>query len=172
MGKERKEKSTGHVMRDKATVRRLQMYRTGGKAKRNADGKILKPAPFQSSVKSGQVARVEPNRKWFGNTRVISQSSLQTFQREMGHVINDPYKVVMKPSGLPISLLNEKSKNSRVHLLDTESFSSTFGPKSQRKRPTLSAADMESLAEAAEQSGGTYDPSQDIDLVADDPDHK
>ena len=27
---------------------------------RNADGKILKPAPFQSSVKSGQVARVEP----------------------------------------------------------------------------------------------------------------
>ena len=33
---------------------------------RNADGKILIPAPFQSSVKSGQVARVEPNRKWFG----------------------------------------------------------------------------------------------------------
>ena len=71
----------GHVMRDKATVRRLQMYRTGGKALRsewcstirplthifrNADGKILKPAPFQSSVKSGQVARVDPNRKWFG----------------------------------------------------------------------------------------------------------
>jgi len=33
---------------------------------RNADGKIIKPAPFQSSVKSGQVARVEPNQKWFG----------------------------------------------------------------------------------------------------------
>jgi len=28
-----------------------------------------------------------------GNTRVISQTSLQTFQKEMGHVINDPYKV-------------------------------------------------------------------------------
>ena len=33
---------------------------------RNADGKVLKPAPFQSSVKSGQVTRIEPNRKWFG----------------------------------------------------------------------------------------------------------
>jgi len=33
---------------------------------RNGDGKIIKPAPFQSSVKSGQVARVEPNQKWFG----------------------------------------------------------------------------------------------------------
>ncbi|XP_065911667.1 uncharacterized protein [Dysidea avara] len=171
-GKKQKEKSSGHVMRDKATVRRLQMYRTGGKAFRNADGKILKPAPFQSTVKSGQVARVEPNRKWFGNTRVITQSSLQTFQEEMGRVINDPYKVVMKQSGLPISLLNEKAKNSRVHLLDTESFSSTFGPKSQRKRPNLPSVDVEALAEAADVSGGAYDPDQDIDLVADDPDYR
>ena len=30
-----------------------------------------------------------------GNTRVITQSSLQTFQEEMGRVINDPYKVVI-----------------------------------------------------------------------------
>ena len=28
-----------------------------------------------------------------GNTRVISQSSLQTFQEEMGKVVKDPYKV-------------------------------------------------------------------------------
>ena len=33
---------------------------------RNAKGRVLKPAPFQSSVKSGEVARVEPNKKWFG----------------------------------------------------------------------------------------------------------
>ena len=26
----------------------------------------MKPAPFQSSVKSGEVARVQPNSKWFG----------------------------------------------------------------------------------------------------------
>lgn len=28
-----------------------------------------------------------------GNTRVISQNALQTFQDEMGKVLNDPYKV-------------------------------------------------------------------------------
>ena len=28
-----------------------------------------------------------------GNTRTISQSSLQTFQEEMGKVLKDPYKV-------------------------------------------------------------------------------
>ena len=29
-----------------------------------------------------------------GNTRTISQSALQTFQEEMGKVLNDPYKVL------------------------------------------------------------------------------
>ena len=27
---------------------------------------MVKPAPFQGTVKSGEVARVEPNKKWFG----------------------------------------------------------------------------------------------------------
>lgn len=33
---------------------------------RNKKGKIVKPAPFQTSAVSGDVARVAPNRKWFG----------------------------------------------------------------------------------------------------------
>jgi len=33
---------------------------------RNKKGKILKPAPFQKPAISGEVARVAPNRKWFG----------------------------------------------------------------------------------------------------------
>lgn len=45
-----------------------------------------------------------------GNTRVITQSALQTFQDEMKKVKNDPYKVVMRQTKLPISLLNEKAK--------------------------------------------------------------
>ncbi|RMX49486.1 hypothetical protein pdam_00023599 [Pocillopora damicornis] len=67
-----------------------------GKDTRNKKGKIVKPAPFQSSVASGEVARVAPNRKWFGNTRVISQNALQSFQDEMGKVLNDPYKACCK----------------------------------------------------------------------------
>ena len=80
---------------------------------RNKKGHVIKPAPFQSGVKSGEVARIEPNKRWFGkdvckmyaqcyfqvinhdlgNTRTITQSALQTFQEEMGKVLKDPYKV-------------------------------------------------------------------------------
>lgn len=155
-------------MRDKATVNRLKMYKSGGKAVRNRKGKIVKPAPFQSSVASGEVARVAPNRKWFGNTRVISQNALQSFQDEMGKVLNDPYKVVMRQSKLPLSLLNDKVQSARVHILDTESFGTTFGPKAQRKRPNLKAADMKGLIEAAQVSSETYDEEKDMNLVRED----
>lgn len=68
------------------------------------------------------MARVEPSHKWFGNTRVISQNALQKFQEELGAAVKDPYTVIMKPTKLPVTLLNEVAKHQRVHLLDTESF--------------------------------------------------
>lgn len=43
-----------------------------------------------------------------GNTRVVKQSSLQKFQEEMETVMKDPYKVVMKQSKLPMSLLHDR----------------------------------------------------------------
>ncbi|KAK1340190.1 hypothetical protein QTO34_018755 [Cnephaeus nilssonii] len=158
----------GQNMRDRATIRRLNMYRQ--KERRNSRGKVIKPLQYQSSVASGTVARVEPNIKWFGNTRVIKQSSLQKFQEEMDTVMKDPYKVVMKQSKLPMSLLHDRIQphNSKVHILDTESFETTFGPKSQRKRPNLLASDMQSLVANAEMSTGSYDQGKDRDLVSED----
>uniref|UniRef100_G3TLD5 Nucleolar GTP-binding protein 2 n=1 Tax=Loxodonta africana TaxID=9785 RepID=G3TLD5_LOXAF len=158
----------GQNMRDRATIRRLNMYRQ--KERRNSRGKVIKPLQYQSTVASGTVARVEPNIKWFGNTRVIKQSSLQKFQEEMDTVMRDPYKVVMKQSKLPMSLLHDRIRphNSKVHILDTESFETTFGPKSQRKRPNLFASDMQSLMENAETSTESYDQGKDRDLVAED----
>lgn len=155
-------------MRDRATIRRLNMYRQ--KERRNNRGKVIKPLQYQSTVASGTVARVEPNIKWFGNTRVIKQASLQKFQEEMDKVMKDPYKVVMKQSKLPMSLLRDRIQphNAKVHILDTESFESTFGPKSQRKRPNLFASDMQSLLENAEMSTESYDQGKDRDLVTED----
>lgn len=155
-------------MRDRATIRRLNMYRQ--KERRNNRGKVIKPLQYQSTVASGTVARVEPNIKWFGNTRVIKQSSLQKFQEEMDTVMKDPYKVVMKQSKLPMSLLHDRIQphNAKVHILDTESFETTFGPKSQRKRPNLFASDMQSLVENAEMSTESYDQGKDRDLVTED----
>ncbi|NWR85913.1 NOG2 protein, partial [Furnarius figulus] len=158
----------GSNMRDRATIRRLNMYRQ--KERRNKHGKVIRPLQFQSTVAPGTVARVEPNIKWFGNTRVIKQSSLQKFQEEMETVMKDPYRVVMKQKKLPMSLFYDRIKphTSRVHILDTETFETTFGPKSQRKRPTLSASDVQALVENAEASSESYDQSKDRDLVTED----
>lgn len=153
--------------RTKATIKRLQMYRNF-KAKRNREGKIITPAPFQGWVSSGTVARVEPSPKWFGNSRVISQSALQKFQDEMGKVMKNPYQVVMKPTNLPITLLNESAKYARVHLLDTESFDTTFGPKKQRKRPNLKVRDLTDMTKMAEESAEKYSDDKDHDLIRDD----
>uniref|UniRef100_A0A8C5S9K9 Nucleolar GTP-binding protein 2 n=1 Tax=Laticauda laticaudata TaxID=8630 RepID=A0A8C5S9K9_LATLA len=152
-------------MRDRATIRRLNMYRQ--RERRNNYGKLVRPLEFQSTVAPGTMARVEPNIKWFGNTRVIKQSCLQRFQEEMKTVMKDPYRVVMKQTKLPLSLLHDRIKphNSKVHILDTETFGTTFGPKSQRKRPNLLASDMQSLMENAVAEASNYSQDKDRDLV-------
>ncbi|XP_071964915.1 uncharacterized protein [Antedon mediterranea] len=159
----------GRNMRDKATIKRLNMYR-GGKAQRNRQGKIVKAAAFQSALKPGTVARVEPNRRWFGNTRVITQGALQNFQEELGKVLRDPYKVVMKPTQLPVTLLQERAKHSRVHLLDTQSFERTFGPKKQRKRVNIKFSDMSEMATTVDKAVDDYDKEKDNDLEKEDDD--
>ena len=153
--------------RTKATIKRLQMYRNF-KAKRNPDGKIIVAAPFQGRLAPGTMARVEPSPKWFSNSRVISQNALQKFQDEMGKAVKDPYQVIMRPSQLPISLLNESAKFQRVHLLETESFDSVFGPKKQRKRPTLKVKDLEDMTAKASVTADDYDDTKDHDLVKED----
>ncbi|XP_041843407.1 nucleolar GTP-binding protein 2 isoform X2 [Melanotaenia boesemani] len=158
----------GNNMRDRATIKRLNMYRQ--KQRCNNRGKVIKPLQYQSSVAPGTVARVEPNIKWFANTRVIKQSSLQKFQEEMGAVQKDPYRVVMRQSKLPMSLLHDRVKahNSKVHILDTEGFETTFGPKAQRKRPSLIVGDVKDLVEQAEASALSYDADKDTNLVTED----
>ncbi|KAF2356301.1 Nucleolar GTP-binding protein 2 N-terminal domain, partial [Trinorchestia longiramus] len=157
--------------RSKSTIKRLQMYRTG-KAKRDAKGKIVKPAIFQGWLPSGTQSRVAPHQKWFGNTRVVKQDALQKFQEEMGKVVKDPYKVVMKQTNLPISLLNEKAKHARVHLLDTEPYHTVFGKKKTRKRPALSVANCAEFAKQAAEALARYDPDKDGSIVREELDAK
>ncbi|CAF91209.1 unnamed protein product, partial [Tetraodon nigroviridis] len=159
----------GNNMRDRATIKRLNMYRQ--KQRCNKHGKVIKPLQYQSTVAPGTVARVEPNIKWFTNTRVIKQSSLQKFQEEMEAVQKDPYRVVMKQSKVPMSLLHDRVRahvSLKVHILDTEGFETTFGPKAQRKRPSLTVGDMKDLIEQAEASVESYSADKDKDLVTED----
>ncbi|XP_055332547.1 nucleolar GTP-binding protein 2-like [Paramacrobiotus metropolitanus] len=153
--------------RDRGTIKRLLMYKNS-KPQRDAKGKILKPAPFQSKVPSGTQSRVEPNRKWFGNTRVVGQSALQTFQEELGKAVKNPYQVVMRPTKLPVTLLNERAKHQRAHLLDVEKYETTFGPKAQRKKPNVKFESLNEMLSQAETSGGEYSIVNDRDLIVDD----
>src|SRR5690348_14499732 len=49
-----------------------------GRPQRNAEGKITQAASYQS--RDVPTAVIEPNRKWFTNTRVISQDTLTAFR--------------------------------------------------------------------------------------------
>lgn len=121
-----------------------------GKAQRNAEGKITKAASYQS--RDAPVARIEPNRKWFGNTRVISQEALTSFRDAVAERASDPYQVLLKTNKLPMSLIrdNDTVNGLKQHQakmeIENKPFSDTFGPKAQRKRVKLGVTSLEDLA--------------------------
>ncbi|EGT35412.1 hypothetical protein CAEBREN_32502 [Caenorhabditis brenneri] len=161
MNPDRKADSKDKSQRSKATINRLRMYKSF-KPIRDSKGKIVKAAPFQDTLASGTQARIEPNRKWFGNTRIIGQEQLQKFQANLGKVLSDPFQVVMKQTKLPISLLQEKAKTQRVHVTETESFEYTFGKKALRKKAKLNDATLEEMTKSAEDREVKYKPELDL----------
>lgn len=138
--------------RSAATVRRLQMYSV--RPKRDSKGKILKH-DFQSNELPN--TRIQPDRRWFGNTRVVNQKELEFFREELQSRMSSSYNVILKERKLPLSLLNDHQKQARVHLLDTQPFEDAFGPKTKRKRPRLLAADYESLVKKADGSQDDFE---------------
>ena len=133
--------------RDAKKVKRVNDLRDTGGAKYNVNGsKIVRDAPFQS--RKVPIARIEPNRKWFGNTRVISQEALTGFREAMATKKNDPYTVLLKSNKLPMSLLNvggAKEHEAKIKV-GNQPFNMTFGPKAQRKRPKIEVGSMEEMA--------------------------
>ncbi|KAJ6841096.1 nuclear/nucleolar GTPase 2-like [Iris pallida] len=133
--------------RSAATVRRLKMYNV--RPKRDRKGKVLK---HDLQSKDLPNTRIEPDRRWFGNTRVVNQKELEFFREELQSKLSSNYNVILKERKLPLSLLNDHQKQAKAHLLDTESFQDAFGPKRKRKRPRLLACDYESLVKKADGS--------------------
>ncbi|KAK5100764.1 GTPase required for pre-60S ribosomal subunit nuclear export and maturation [Exophiala xenobiotica] len=136
--------------RNAKKLKTLNMLK-GGKARHNAAGKVTQAASYQS--RETPKARIEPNRKWFGNTRVISQGSLDSFRQAVAERTADPYQVLLKTNKLPMSLIRdaENTKNGvKQHAakvaVESAPFEDTFGPKSQRKRVKLNASSIDDLA--------------------------
>ena len=131
-----------------------------GKAQRNADGKVTKAASYQS--RELPKARIEPSRKWFGNTRVISQQALSSFREAIAERASDPYQVLLKSNKLPMSLVRDapgknglKQHQAKIEV-QSAPFGDTFGPKAQRKRVKLSVGSLEDFAGESTKMHQTY----------------
>jgi nuclear GTP-binding protein len=141
-------------------VKRLAMY--DNKAKRDKKGRIVSQDLQSKELPS---TRIQPDRRWFGNTRVIGQKQLETFREEMATKMNDPYAVLLKEKKLPLSLVEDPDtkkrkggKMARASLVAVEPFSATFGAKKTRKKPKLGNVDSyAALVQNASEKAKTYE---------------
>ena len=156
LGADRKEGT--HHRRSNATVKRLEMYKA-------------KPDLKKMREKPQEPCRIQPDRKWFTNTRVVSQTKLEEFREAMDRITDDPYAVVVKRAKLPTSLFDHTGEKDDVRgkgLLKLRSFGETFGKKSTRKRPKIAMDSLEEFAAAAAQDWDEYVPDKDRSLYRED----
>ncbi|KAG2070878.1 NGP1NT-domain-containing protein [Suillus decipiens] len=160
--------------RNAKQVARLKML-SGGKAIRDKDGKIVQAAAYQKGEDETKPGRVQPDRRWFGNTRVISQTALDHFRTSLSTKKDDPYSVLLRRNKLPMALLDDASNpntRKRSHIVETEPFSETFGPKAQRKKARIDVGTFEELsklgaaaAEDAEQAANALESAQSFEVL-------
>lgn len=85
---------------------------------------------------------------------MIGQKALEDFRESLGAKVHDPYQVLLKQNKLPMSLLQDPTSTSRMHILETDTFSNTFGNKAQRKRPKLAIGSMEEMMTKVDDTHG------------------
>ena len=141
IGKGRENAKGGH--RTAETIKRLNLYKS--RPIRNKKGRLI-GGDFMMGDRAGdreitaETGRIAPDRRWFGNTRVVDPKQLDTFRQEMTEKVADPYSVVLKRKKLPMGLLREAADRDAPPsqaLLEQEPFSQAFGSKSRRKRVKL-----------------------------------
>ncbi|KAH8428501.1 GTPase required for pre-60S ribosomal subunit nuclear export and maturation, variant 2 [Aspergillus melleus] len=156
--------------RDAKKLRTLNMFKDG-KAQHDAAGNVTKAASYQS--RDAPVARIEPHRKWFGNTRVISQEALTSFREAVAERASDPYQVLLKTNKLPMSLIrdgqgvNGLKQHEAKMAIETSPYGDTFGPKAQRKRVKLGVSSLEDLAGETAKKHDAYIEKTDTGLHED-----
>merc|ERR1712000_188504 len=147
-------------MRTQSTIKRLNMYRS--KPIHNKKGEFVSGAFMSRDLPTQPF--IEPNRKWFGNTRVVDQKKLELFREELQKSEGNPYQFVMKRGRVPYGLLQDSKHTAQVNLLSMESFDDTFGPKRKRKKPNVSFADYDAMMEKTEEKNDGYKESKDRNI--------
>eukprot|EP01091_Cochliopodium_minus_P009734 TRINITY_DN2462_c0_g1_i1.p1 TRINITY_DN2462_c0_g1~~TRINITY_DN2462_c0_g1_i1.p1 ORF type:complete len:749 (+),score=299.61 TRINITY_DN2462_c0_g1_i1:202-2448(+) len=149
-------------MRSSATIKRLNMYRS--KPKRDENGKLISGAFMSRDLPD---ARIQPDRRWFGNTKVVDQKRLEDFREALKETKKDPYQYVLQTKNVPWSLVKETTEVPQINLLQTESFEKTFGAKShqRRKKPKLIDFDYESMNTTANNLEKDYKEESDSNIL-------
>ncbi|KKF96039.1 Nucleolar GTP-binding protein 2 [Ceratocystis platani] len=154
--------------RDTKRVKQLNMYKEG-KSQHNAKGEVVVAAAFQS--REVPKALIEPNRKWFSNTRVISQEALQAFRSAMTERADDPYSVLLRRNTLPMTLIrdgdgvNGLKQHKAKMTVESTPFSDVFGPKAQRKRVTINSSTLDDFVDEAEKTLDSYEEQLEQDRL-------
>eukprot|EP01062_Namystynia_karyoxenos_P004735 TRINITY_DN11680_c1_g1_i1.p1 TRINITY_DN11680_c1_g1~~TRINITY_DN11680_c1_g1_i1.p1 ORF type:complete len:662 (+),score=270.71 TRINITY_DN11680_c1_g1_i1:93-2078(+) len=130
-------------------------------------GEIIKGSVLDPSdkIQKGKMARIAPDKRWFGNSRVIGQNAMEEFKDEMAKKLADPYSVLIKPAKLPLSLLEEPKKEDGALEKKQLDFKNAFGKKSHRKRAQVGAADYDELKGKVETKAEGYRPEKDRQLL-------
>jgi nuclear GTP-binding protein len=146
-----KEGSEGFY-RTKATIKRLKMYDE-------------KPDMDKRKIRPNKPARIDPNRKWFGNTRTIDQKALENLRNEMENQSHDTYSLLLRRRKIPQSLITPINNNvNNIKKLHT-TFNDTFGPKCKRRKPNLKVYTMEEYADSSNKLMEEYDSTTDQNLL-------
>ncbi|MGL4348529.1 MAG: GTPase, partial [Chlamydiales bacterium] len=122
---------------DRTTTKHLNLMK-GGKPTRNSKGEIVKDAAFQKST-CKPISKIDRNRKWFCNTKTITQNELDNFRNQVSS--KKVYQVLLSQGKLPFSLL-KPTEQKKKH---TNDYSKIFGKSAQRKRPKLEYKNVEEL---------------------------
>eukprot|EP00915_Cephaloidophora_sp_WS-2016_P008718 GHVH01012169.1.p1 GENE.GHVH01012169.1~~GHVH01012169.1.p1 ORF type:complete len:524 (+),score=81.81 GHVH01012169.1:56-1627(+) len=139
-----KHKQSGH-MRSASTIARIDMY----------SKKMSREQQISSFKEPHETKKIAPDRRYFMNTRTISQGKLDEFRNVFDTAKEDPYSVVIKKSKTPLSLFNDtgETKGDRSAIkkfLAFESFAQSFHSKSTKK--TMAKGLAESISDVANKS--------------------
>eukprot|EP00448_Togula_jolla_P041512 CAMPEP_0170645380 /NCGR_PEP_ID=MMETSP0224-20130122/43049_1 /TAXON_ID=285029 /ORGANISM="Togula jolla, Strain CCCM 725" /LENGTH=425 /DNA_ID=CAMNT_0010976593 /DNA_START=30 /DNA_END=1305 /DNA_ORIENTATION=- len=148
-------RSKGSNFRSESTIKRLHMY-------------TRKPNMAKMREQPNKPVRIQPDRRWFGNTRVLAQDKMQAFRETLSKSVEDPFSVVLRSSKLPMSLLKDtEDKVSRMDLLSVEPYNEVFGKRRRQKRVKLGSYDLEDLLSSADKRAETYSGKEDVSSEVD-----
>jgi len=130
--------------RKASTVRRLNMYRT--RATRDAKGKVISEDLQSKDLPNSRVA---PDRRWFGNSRIVSQKQLEALRVANQKQKLDPRTAVLSVQRLQWDKLQAKQDNQNVGAANLVAgrIKRELEPKNclRRKKPRLSAEILQKL---------------------------